>query len=578
MELTSKMNLSIVRRSPARRLALAATLMLVSALSADLLAAQSAGPLTANEVAAWRADLHTLAGELPRRHPMLFDGLTPTHLTAARFDSAVRNVDERLASLPRHRVVVELMRLVAMVGAGHTSINPLFDPTIGFRYYPLELYSFSDGLYVRRAGAPCADLAGARVARIGRLSADSALRAVSPVISHENEQFLRSAGPTYLMMPEVHDALGIVDDMERLPLELERDGRRWTAVVAPAGRLTPQGHESPGPIDRSGWADMRAAATAAPLYLSRGEPRWLRYLPEQRTLYVAYQSSVPPHQGEPIDRFFDRVLAAADSSGPERLVLDIRGNGGGESFYNRQLLLGVIRRTRLDQRGKLFVVIGRRTYSAAQNLVIELERYTNATFAGEPTGSPPAFFGDHRTFMLPNSGIGVNISSLWWQTMNPRDTRPAVFPQIYAEESAADYRAGRDPVMDALLAHAERPSLAALLGEPLATKDSTEAWRRLSSYIANPENRFLSVEAEVNALGYEQLRLGNAGAAAFLLALNVRAFPRSANVYDSLGEAYERLGRTEDAKAMYSRALSLEPSMTSSRDALRRLGVAIPRR
>lgn len=551
--------------------AVAASLFM-SARTGDSLAAQTVRHLSTAEAQAWRADLRALASELPRRHPMLFEGLTPTRLTAARFDSAVQSLDARIPSLPRHRVIVELERIVAMVGAGHTSINPLFDPAIGFRYYPLELHAFGDEVYVQRAGPPQAALAGARVLRIGRLSADSALRLASTVVSHENEQFARANAVTYLMMPEVLDALGIVDDMERLPIEVQSADRRWTAVVSPSGRLAPNAHAR-AVIDQSGWTDMRPAGKKAPLYLSHDEPRWFRYLAENHTLYVAYQSSVPPQSGgETIDAFFTRVLAAADEPGVERLVLDVRGNTGGESFYNRQLVLGIIRRTRLDQRGKLFVVIGRHTYSAGMNLVNELERYTNATFVGEPTGSPPAFFGDHRSFALPNSGVSVNISSLWWQTMNPRDKRLFVAPQIFAEESAEDYRAGRDPALDAIFARAERPTLSAMLTEALATGDTARAWLRLSEYIANPENRYLGVEAEVNALGYEQLRLGRSELAVQLLALNVRAYPRSANAYDSLGEAYERAGRGAEAVEMYRRALALDAGMSSSRDGLKRLG------
>jgi hypothetical protein len=566
------------RSTLARRIAVIAAGMLLSTTfplaSYGQAPAQAPALLTATEAAAWREDLRALATELPRRHPMLFEGLTPTKLTRSRLDSAVRDLDARIPSLTRSRTIVELARLVAMVGAGHTSLNPLYDRAAGFRYYPLILHAFRDGIFIRAAGAPHAALVGARVTRIGRLGADSALRLVGSVVSHENEQFVRAHAVTYMMLPEVLDALGIAPDAERLPIEVERDGRRWTATIAPAGRLEINGHEGSDPNQHAGWTDMRASTTPAPLYLSRHEPRWLEYLPERRTLYVAYQSSVPPRDGggEPINAFFDRVLAACDSQKVERLVLDVRDNMGGESFYNRQLLLGIIRRTQLDQRGKLFVVIGRRTYSAAQNLVNDMERYTNATFVGEPTGSPPAFFGDHRPLTLPNSGVAINISTLWWQTQNPRDRRLFVAPQIYAEESSADYRAGRDPAMDAILERIDRPPLAARLTEALARGDTSAAFDHLSAYIANPQNRFLGVEAEVNALGYEQLRQGRAERAVQLFTLNVRAFPRSANALDSLGEAYERLGRAREARAAYTRALALDPAMASARDGLRRVG------
>jgi tetratricopeptide (TPR) repeat protein len=56
--------------------------------------------------------------------------------------------------------------------------------------------------------------------------------------------------------------------------------------------------------------------------------------------------------------------------------------------------------------------------------------------------------------------------------------------------------------------------------------------------------------------------------------VNAALFPASGNVYDSLGEALERSGRREEAIAAYRRALSLNPNLGSSRDALRRLGTS----
>jgi hypothetical protein len=534
--------------------------------------AQPSARLTADEVAAWREDLRVLATELPARHPLLFAGYTPTRLTPERLDSAVRALDAKLPSMARHEAVVGLMRIVAMVGAGHTSINPLFDPALGFRYYPLELHAFRDGLYVLRADREHASLVGARVMRIGRLDAEAALRAVGEVVAHENEQFLRAYGVAYLMMPEVLHALGIVADMGRATLEVEQGGKRRTATIAPAGRLTPTGHHGPGPIDKSGWAAMRPADVAPPLYLSREEPHWHTFLPESRTLYVAYRSAVPPSHGPTIPEFFRSVFAAADSLPVERLVLDLRENGGGESFFNRQLVQGLVRRPRLDRPGALFAVIGRYTYSAAQNLVNELERYTAVTFVGEPTGSPPAFFGDHRPLVLPKSGISVNVSTLWWQPADPRDRRLHVAPRIYAEPTAAEYRAGLDPAMHAILTDSARPKLADVLAAAIEAADEAAAFRGLEEYRGRLENRYANVEAEVNALGYELLRAGRADRAALVFGVNVRAHPQSANVYDSLAEAYEQLGRRDEAVRNYRRALELNPEQSSAVAGLRRLG------
>ena len=124
---------------------------------------QSAAAPAAFDPVAWREDLRLLARELPARHPNAF-----LRMSRATWDSAVGAIDARLPSMTRNEAVVALMGLVAMVNDGHTSINPLFDPALGVRYYPIELRYFDDGLFVRAAEQEFSRLAGAKVLRIGR--------------------------------------------------------------------------------------------------------------------------------------------------------------------------------------------------------------------------------------------------------------------------------------------------------------------------------------------------------------------------------------------------------------------------
>ena len=115
----------------------------------------------------WREDLAHLARELPRRHRNLFHTMR-----REQFDSALAVLDRKLPALARHQVIVELARIVALVGDGHTNLAPTGDPKVGFRAYPVKLYLFKDGLFIRGATTAHADLVGAKVLRIGRLPAE----------------------------------------------------------------------------------------------------------------------------------------------------------------------------------------------------------------------------------------------------------------------------------------------------------------------------------------------------------------------------------------------------------------------
>jgi tetratricopeptide (TPR) repeat protein len=78
-------------------------------------------------------------------------------------------------------------------------------------------------------------------------------------------------------------------------------------------------------------------------------------------------------------------------------------------------------------------------------------------------------------------------------------------------------------------------------------------------------------EAELNNLGYALLFSGKVVEAIEIFKLNIENFPGSANVYDSLGEAYATSGETDKAIKFYKKALEVDPETSSAIEALKRL-------
>jgi Flp pilus assembly protein TadD len=72
-------------------------------------------------------------------------------------------------------------------------------------------------------------------------------------------------------------------------------------------------------------------------------------------------------------------------------------------------------------------------------------------------------------------------------------------------------------------------------------------------------------------MGYRLMGAGNMEAALEIFKLNVELYPKSANVYDSLGEAYLKLGDNENASTNYRKSLELNPENNNAKEALRRL-------
>jgi hypothetical protein len=237
------------------------------------------------ETEKWREDLRFMAQEMPKTHKNLFHTIT-----REQFESAVKNLDERIPSLARHQIIVEMAKIVAMIGDGYTNIAPTRDPIIAFRVLPIKLYFFKDGLYIRAAKQEHADLVGAKVIKIDNLSVDEAYKRVGEIISRDNEMGVKFFAPSLLVMPEILHALGIIENLEEAKLTIDLNGK----IQVVSFKSFVETDLMPPDTDlswkrKTNWVDMREAARApSPLWL-KNDPNdkfWFEYLADSRLVYV----------------------------------------------------------------------------------------------------------------------------------------------------------------------------------------------------------------------------------------------------------------------------------------------------
>jgi len=203
----------------------------------------------------------------------------------------------------------------------------------------------------------------------------------------------------------------------------------------------------------STWINLPQTLPApVPLYLKNmGTGYWFEYLPENKTVYFQF-NLIRNDKKESLVDFSNRLFKFINETEVEKLVIDIGWNNGGNAGLLLPLVQGLIKNEKINKQGKLFVIIGRRVFSAAQSAATFFERYTNATFIGEPTGSSPNFVGEEDSVKLPYSKIGINVSELYWENSYPHDKRTWLAPQIYIPPTFESFRVNRDPAMEAILA------------------------------------------------------------------------------------------------------------------------------
>jgi hypothetical protein len=395
----------------------------------DRLTPTAPPPPAATREERWIQDVDYLASELPRLHANLF-----SQTSRGEFDAVVASVRVTAGTARDHEVVAGLMRIAAVVRDAHTTVFRWR----GFRYLPLALTRLSDGLYVTAASAPLSAALGLRVVTIGDVETAALETRAELFVSHENEAWLQLQVAQLLAIPEMLHVLGATSDPAAATFHLEApDGTRVQLDVS--ALATP-----PQLVDLT-------TASGAPLPLHRqrtGENYWLTLVEESRTLYLHYRRC--QNGSEPFNSMADRAFRLMDRGAADRLVVDVRHNGGGDSSVDDRLVDGLQGRSAWRQRGRLYCLIGSGTFSSGLWTADDL-RKLGAVLVGSPTGGKPNSYGNTSTLQLPNSLLQVSYSTRYYQLFNGSDP-PWLAPELAVDETIGDLRTGRDPLLEAAVA------------------------------------------------------------------------------------------------------------------------------
>lgn len=390
----------------------------------------------------WRADLSMVVREARRRRPFPFD-LELAH----RFDSESARLDDDILGLTDAQIVTRLMRLLAMLRDGHASLDaPAGHESLSFAL-PVSFYRFEEGLFVTSATADHKALLGSDVLAFDGRTVDEMLEAIDPLLCRDNERGPLETAPKLLRKTPLLHALGLIESPHKVIL---MTGSGQVEVAAEAGESPRSQHF---PVSKT-MVHLHEGSGDRPLYLRNPDAAyWFTYLPEHRVVYFQL-NQIADDPDEPMADFADRLTDFVEANDVDRLVIDLRWNGGGNTFLTAPLLKRIVGCRRIDRPGGMYLIVGRRTFSAAGNTAKYLEWLAgpNLTIVGEPTGSSLQFIGETVPFDLPYSGLRCNISNLYWQGMTPLDRRSWIPPDLYTPPTFAAYQEGRDPAMEAILA------------------------------------------------------------------------------------------------------------------------------
>ena len=379
------------------------------------------------------ADVLELAEEMERIHPNLFHSVS-----RAEFRGAVDDLVARLPGLERDQVLVGLLRIIAMTGErdGHMGLFPLLDHPRPLHLLPIRVWAFPEGMYVV-ASPQQPDLVGMRLVAIEGRSVEEVASLVRSLVTRDNDSSLILRLPEFMITGEVLHGLGIAPSAEEARLTLERPGGE--RIDATLRTLAGPAYWD---LVEHVWAPPPPRAAPTPLWLrNQNRNQWFAKLARGRVVYAVYS-----HTTGSTSRFATSLLKRARNPKVRRVIVDVRLNPGGDNTTYGPLL-GALASRVVDRRGRLVLLTGRVTFSAAGNFVAEVEDRTRARIVGEAAGGSPHNYGDHVEVELDALGWTVHVPPQYIEVLGRPDERVAIGPDVPVQIGAADHFAGRDPVL-----------------------------------------------------------------------------------------------------------------------------------
>jgi hypothetical protein len=357
----------------------------------------------------------------------------------ARWDALAADAD----TLSAGAYFIRTRRALGWFKDGHTTVLPFEfvggPPEGPFRLgLPIRAQTFHDGVYVIAAKDEGAALSGAKITRIGRMDVAALVRAIAEQWPG-NDAWAHGLSSHHFASPALLQGLGAIEEASApVRIEAMRGSRRLRVTLGPSEGATDNlQNMQMTPPRRELWEREAGVGNYARI--------------EGRAVYISC-NDMADVEGKDFFAFTRECFAAMDAPGAEKLIFDVRRNGGGNNFLPEALRKRMLR-SRFNRPGGLYVLTSPRTFSAAQNPTTRLERDSFAIFVGEPTGGAPNHYGDAQPFRGEASGITSIVSTIPWFDSYPMDQRPWIMPDLPTPSTFADMRDGADRALDLALTH-----------------------------------------------------------------------------------------------------------------------------
>ncbi|SHI20562.1 hypothetical protein SAMN02745823_03377 [Sporobacter termitidis DSM 10068] len=401
--------------------------------------AEFAGSETGARTEARQADLDYLYTNLKERHPDIYAN-TPE----SAFLTRKAEIESRLDTDSNAAYILDLQSLVALIEDSHTqlSISSIAEES---RFYPFALNWFDGQWILSAAETARQDLIGAQVTAINGLPMAQVLQRFSIISSADNQVKLRRDFRQSCNAEELYRYTGVVSGDAPLILTLRDSAGQEKDLALNAT-------DSAG-LNQLSVAKLSDARKSTPK-TAQNSTYYSAMALDGNAYYIQYNKCAEDPE-LPMETFCARIQAALDAGRYQRVLVDLRNNGGGSDGVIVPLLM--LLREELDTTGlQVTALVGEGTFSSGIINAVELQEM-GCVLAGEATSGSVDHFGAVNVFQLPNSGLKAQVSSKYialsgiFDAAAGKGVEPLI-PDVVIPQTLKDYMDGRDTCVEKLLA------------------------------------------------------------------------------------------------------------------------------
>jgi hypothetical protein len=366
-------------------------------------------------------DLLFLKKTLPVKHTNLF-----AKISQPNFEAKVDAIIARADDLNYESLTTELFKLTVSIGDEHTFIEPKFTKVL-----PIQFEHFTEGFFITGIDSANSTLLQAKLLAINNKSIANITSLFKGAIQTENPSYFDDHFLHLINNPAFLKGLGIISADDEAEFTLIDKNNKPVKLKLAA-------------IQRNDLAIANLKYPRANLLAKQQQGNyWFDYNTDRKALYFNY-NECREEQDKPFEKFNNELFNLIATQHPEKIVLDLRYNNGGSSAVLYPFI-EKIKSSYLNQKGKFFVLIGKRTFSSAVMNAVDLKRNTNAILVGEATSGNINHYGEVRGFALPKSKIVIAYSTRYWETWKGK--KGPLKPDTKVKYSVKNYMEAKDEAL-----------------------------------------------------------------------------------------------------------------------------------